>query len=209
MVRYKNCSSYKKGGKSRKKVRFFLNSKKSSRTNRRSRTRRVARSLRRSISSRGRTRGRSRARNGGRSFRGGYGPGGGPVGAPWDPTKNVLDNLEQGLPSPNHYSYKSNGIGIGGEDPALSSRIQNGGGIMDSMMKLMPQELVNLGNIVGDGVSNGRTIISGSGTGVDGDLKNSLPTSHPKLSLNSTVVYPPESTRISEFAKQAAIEVVK
>jgi hypothetical protein len=206
MAKSKNCSSYKKGGKSHKRVRFFFNSKKS-KTNRRrrsiSKTRRVARSLRK-----GRGRRRTRTRNGGRHFRGGYGPGGGPVGAPWDPTKNVLDNLEQGLPSPNHYSYKSTGIGIGGEDPALSSRIQNGGGFMDSMMKFVPQELVNLGNIVGDDISNKMTIISGNGTG-QADLKSSLPTDQPKLSLNSTVLYPSDPTKVDEFAKQAALEVVR
>jgi hypothetical protein len=82
-------------------------------------------------------------------MRGGYGPGSGPVGYPWKSDEATWPGAyassggnTNGMTFSNHYGYNSQGTGVGGLDPAISTRgdlanlhYQSGGG--------MGQDLIN------------------------------------------------------------------
>ena len=102
-------------------------------------------------------------------MKGGYGPGAGPVGYSWTPNNSSWPGVyasnggnTNGMPFSNHYQYNSSGTGVGGQDPAISTRgdlaemnYQNGGGII-------PQDLINLGRQASYGVSNFLSDLRGS-----------------------------------------------
>ena len=217
MAKSRNVLKRKGGSHKKKHVRFNLSQsrKRSRRTLKRSSTLGVAlkkRTKRRRhvISSRTRTktvargktrsRGRSRSRLGG--FRGGYGPGGGPLGAPWDGAEHVPGDSVQGMPSANHYAYSKGGIGVGGVDPALSTRTiggnQRGGGLMD----FMPQTIhtaIDVGRDVITGSYNDMTMNSATNS------ISSLPTKH-YIDNESKIVYPENPLDLDQINVEAAIE---
>lgn len=85
-------------------------------------------------------------------MRGGYGPGAGPVGYAWksDPSTWPGEYASRGgntngMTFSNYYGYNQQGTGVGGLDPAISTRgdlanlhYQSGGGMF--------QDLINLGD---------------------------------------------------------------
>lgn len=150
---------------------------------------------------RSRTRGRTRTRLGG--FRGGYGPGGGPVGAPWDGVDNVPGHSVQGLPSANHYAYNKGGIGVGGVDPAVSTRTievnqKGGSGLMD----LMPQGLNTAFEVTRNAIGSTYKNIT-----METDIKdvNPLPT-HQNIDDSSKIVYPGPHPNLDDFTTEAATQ---
>jgi hypothetical protein len=209
----------RKGGSRKKKhVRFNLSTRsrrmsRGSRRLRRSSTLGIALKLKRGRSSATRARGksvargkyraktRSRSRLGG--FRGGYGPGGGPVGAPWDGGENVPGGSVQGLPNATHYAYNKGGIGVGGLDPAVSTRMmdgnQTGGGFVDMVTKMMPQDLRTFGELVGFNTSTSAAIRAGEASMPE----NPLPTNQ-KIDSESRIVYPETPTNLGGFSSDAA-----
>lgn len=93
-------------------------------------------------------------------MRGGYGPGAGPVGYAWKSEPSTWPGAyassggnTNGMAMSNYYGYNSQGTGVGGLDPAISTRgdlanlhYQNGGGML--------QDLFNLGDSTKYDVSN-------------------------------------------------------
>lgn len=85
-------------------------------------------------------------------MKGGYGPGAGPVGYAWKGDNSTWPGAyassggnTNGMTFSNHYGYNSQGTGVGGLDPAISTRsdlanlhYQSGGGIF--------QDIANLGD---------------------------------------------------------------
>lgn len=85
-------------------------------------------------------------------MRGGYGPGAGPVGYSWKSEPSTWPGAyasnggnTNGMTFSNYYGYNQQGTGVGGLDPAISTRgdlanlhYQNGGGAF--------QDLINLGD---------------------------------------------------------------
>jgi len=85
-------------------------------------------------------------------MKGGYGPGAGPVGYAWKPDPSSWPGAyassggnTNGMTLSNHYGYNSQGTGVGGLDPAVSTRsdlanlhYQSGGGLF--------QDVANLGD---------------------------------------------------------------
>lgn len=97
---------------------------------------------------------KSKRHNKKKVMRGGYGPGAGPVGYAWKGDTSTWPGAyassggnTNGMTFSNHYEYNSQGTGVGGLDPAISTRsdlanlhYQSGGGIF--------QDIVNLGDTV-------------------------------------------------------------
>lgn len=217
MVKSKYVLKRKGGSRKKKHVRFNLShTKKSSRSKslRRSSTLGVALRLRKSRSmrklrSRGRsvakgkyrTRGKTRSRLGG--FRGGYGPGGGPIGAPWDGAEHVPGESVQGLPMANHYAYNKGGIGVGGLDPAISTRTiggenQRGG---SGLMSLLPQPIRTGIDLSTDAIMDGYTSLTMKDATND---VSSLPTNQ-LIDNESTIVFPNKPINLDEIRTEAGV----
>lgn len=87
-------------------------------------------------------------------MKGGYGPGAGPVGYAWKSDPSTWPGAyasnggnTNGMTFSNYYQYNTQGTGVGGPDPAISTRgdladlhYQSGGGVT--------QDLINLGDSV-------------------------------------------------------------
>lgn len=148
------------------------------------------------------TRGRTRTRTRLGGFRGGYGPGGGPVGAPWDGGENVPGYSVQGLPSANHYSYNKAGVGVGGIDPAISTRTiggsQRGGGLMD----LVPQGIKTAIEVSRGAI--GSTYNSLTMNSAVRDV-SSLPTKQ-YIDNESNIVYPNNPINLDKIIQNAGEE---
>jgi hypothetical protein len=101
-------------------------------------------------------------------LRGGYGPGAGPVGFPWKSDESTWPGAyasnggnTNGMQFSNYYQYNNQGTGVGGLDPAISTRgslenlyLQSGGGI--------GQDLINLGRQAGYNVNDFISSLNGS-----------------------------------------------
>lgn len=97
---------------------------------------------------------KSKRHNKKKVMKGGYGPGAGPVGYAWKGDNSTWPGAyassggnTNGMTFSNHYGYNSQGTGVGGLDPAISTRsdlanlhYQSGGGMF--------QDIVNLGDTV-------------------------------------------------------------
>lgn len=101
-------------------------------------------------------------------MRGGYGPGAGPVGYAWKSEPSTWPGEyasnggnTNGMTFSNYYGYNQQGTGVGGLDPAISTRgdlanlhYQSGGGMF--------QDLINLGDLSTYKVSDFFSKLNGS-----------------------------------------------
>ena len=95
-------------------------------------------------------------------MRGGYGPGAGPVGYSWKGDSSTWPGAyassggnTNGMTFSNHYSYNSQGTGVGGLDPAMSTRgdlaelnYQKGGGVVQDLFNLGDSTKYNVSDFV-------------------------------------------------------------
>jgi hypothetical protein len=150
---------------------------------------------------------RSNSRNR-RVMKGGYGPGAGPVGYSWksDPASWPGAYASQGgntngMQLSNFYKYNSTGTGVGGPDPAISTRgdladlyYQNGGGI--------PQDIINLGRSTMDGA---KTFMADLGGYADKPISSNV-TIQPNINDNYKVISS-ETPKISQYVSDSSSEV--
>lgn len=95
-------------------------------------------------------------------MRGGYGPGAGPVGYEWKSEPSTWPGAyasnggnTNGMTFSNYYGYNSQGTGVGGLDPAISTRgdladlhYQSGGGMVQDLINLTDLGKYNVSNFI-------------------------------------------------------------
>jgi len=143
-----------------------------------------------------------------RIMRGGYGPGAGPVGYSWKSDPATWPGAyashggnTNGMQLSNYYQYNSSGTGVGGSDPAISTRgnladlyYQNGGGI--------PQDIVNLGR---SAIHGARSFMADLGGYADKPINPSV-TNQPHINTDHKIISG-VTPNISDFVRESAAEV--
>lgn len=137
-------------------------------------------------------------------MRGGYGPGAGPVGYAWKSDPSTWPGAyasnggnTNGMTFSNYYGYNSQGTGVGGLDPAISTRgdlanlhYQSGGGMF--------QDLINLGDSAKYNVSDFFSKLGGSvNSPTNPDVTN-------QLSHNPTQVNLPNTLNLKQIVTDSA-----
>jgi hypothetical protein len=146
-----------------------------------------------------------------RIMRGGYGPGAGPVGYSWSPNPSSWPGVyastggnTNGTTTSNYYSYNSDGTGVGGSDPAISTRgdlanlnIQKGGYFPFS------QDIINMGR---QALYFGKDTVNGF-FGPANEATNPSPTSQSQLSLQNPEIIEHKSIDVEKYVQDATTEV--
>jgi hypothetical protein len=141
---------------------YTLKSKRPKKVNKRKHTRRYSSNKKYKTRSRSHSKfnRRSNFRKSSKMMRGGFGPGAGPVGYSWKADPSTWPGAyasnggnTNGMTFSNHYQYNPQGTGVGGLDPAISTRgdladlySQSGGGAF--------QDVINLGRSAEFGVKD-------------------------------------------------------